>query len=199
MTIQTGKFSAYITYALLCSVIVFLFFSKSCHSPQPITKNDTLRTEKKIYDTTVHTITVEVPTPYKVETKVHDTLRTKADTIRVIGDYFKTRFYKQEFSDTNITATLFDTLSQNKFTGRHFTYKLLKPTTYITNTTITQCKPHNKVSAGIFTDFNTSKINSFGISGTFETKNGKSLQVGYSIVNPSLLIGLSSLISFRKK
>jgi hypothetical protein len=195
---RTDNLRQYIIYALLLAVIVWLFFSKSCGTGSTHSTTDTIRTQKVIHDTTTHSIQVSVPTPYMVVKEVHDTLKTNADTVRVIGDYFSKKFYKREFKDTSLSVTLLDTITENALAGQHFEYKIYRPTIIQTTTIIKTQAQHNKVSAGVFGTLTNNKIG-LGLSGQFLSKSGKLITAGYDVINRSVMVGFGSVISFHKK
>ena len=57
------------------------------------------------------------------------------DTPAIIAMYYMANYYEQTIADTNIIATMRDSVWGNQITWRDFSYRLLRPTA-ITNTTI---------------------------------------------------------------
>lgn len=89
-----------------------------------------------IYDTTARRIIV----PYPVLQKSHRdsfivTPAGPVDTASIIKSYFTTHNYEWNFRDTALDATIHDSIGFNRLLARKLTYKLIKPTTVITNTT----------------------------------------------------------------
>lgn len=78
---------------------------------------------------------------------IHDTsfieIPANIDTAAIIRDYFTQYIGTDTLIDSNLFATITDTISGNKITGRSFSYRWLKPTTIntiVNNTTIINSK-----------------------------------------------------------
>ena len=121
---------------ILLSIIValilylFLFRPKSTIVTKTITKFK--------YDTVQHYINKYITLHDTV--LMVDSIPAHVDTLLILKDYFSKHVINREFKDTSLLVNLTDTISQNKFFGSKFEYKLLKPQTIITNTTTTIIK-----------------------------------------------------------
>lgn len=137
----------------------------------------------KIYDTVTRTITVNnTDTISKTVVLPPDTVMiTKHDTVEVIRDYFTEKVIKRSWEDTNLTATLIDTLYKNEVRGSKFNYQILRPQQIITNTTTVNNK-------AIGTGVNVG-ANRLDLEGYYRT-NRLSVGVGYNVISKSLYTGL---------
>lgn len=134
----------YLPYIIIAGLIVFLVFQRQC-SPKP--KPEPGKTEIRIvkeYDSVEIKVEVPVPVPGEI---VYRQLPADIDTVYVLKEHFGQFTYKQVVRDSNLEATIFDTVSQNKIVGRGFSYKILRPAEiqYITNIP----KPKMKLFAGV--------------------------------------------------
>lgn len=143
----------------IAALVVVLMLQRECtpshDNPTYITDTDTI--------TLVETVekTVKVPTPTIVKKLVYrDTIYlTRIDTITIVENWLDSFIIEQEISDTNLTAWITDTLTQNLVAGRGFRYKFNKEfTTIITNEIVAA---RNKFYIGGLVQ---SGINNFGIS-----------------------------------
>lgn len=114
------------------------------------------------YDTVQHQTTVNK----WHEKVVHDTLPNKIDTTEIIKKYFSTHYIHRELGDTNITASIEDTVRQNTLIPGKLNYKWLKPerVSYITNTEVVKAKKQIYASAFMYTN---KGYNAFGLSANF--------------------------------
>jgi len=98
--------------------------------PCPEVSTDTVL----VHDTVTHTIPDTIP--YYIAGKdsiIYDTVFKDVDTAAILKDYFAWHFYTRHWEDSLLSVTLHDVVSQNKFGGNEFTYKILRPQTVITN------------------------------------------------------------------
>lgn len=78
---------------------------------------------------------------------------TKIDTLAILQDYYTQKIGKNNYTDTNVSIDITDTLYRNSVKGRAIAYKLLRPNTIITktitnNTTNTILKANNGFFVG---------------------------------------------------
>lgn len=109
----------------------------------------------KIIDSTQHNIPVIIETPEHI---IERPIPANIDTQKVLQAYFGSAYYSRHFSDSNISATMDDTVSQNRLGAGKFTYKLLRPHTTI-HTSTTTLQPVAPGSTQFFVGFN------FGLTG----------------------------------
>ena len=121
----------YLGYIIAAGLLVAFFLFRGCGNPQP--SSDRV---EYIYDTTEVEIIKEVPKVvetihYRDVTKlvtIRDTL-TKHDTLAIVTQWMDSlKTFKDVRRDTNIEATITDTIYQNEIVGRSFAYKILRPT-----------------------------------------------------------------------
>jgi hypothetical protein len=86
-------------------------------------------------DTVSHVILDTVPWYHLVvDTVIYtDTNFINIDTGAILKDYFAWHSYTRTWEDSLLAVTLHDIVSQNKFGGNEFTYKILRPQTIIQN------------------------------------------------------------------
>lgn len=117
---------------LIVVLLGFIIYLKQCSSPKIVTDTkEVIRVETK-YDTITNTKEVYIPKYTEIPVYIHDTIR-EIDTVRVVGDYFKKRFYLDTLNnDSNLIVIVADTVTQNRITSRKFTYQLIDKETIIT-------------------------------------------------------------------
>lgn len=164
--------------SILAIVFITLYIFK-----KPIT--NTITNTEYVYDTIIHTINTSTIIPGEV---IYDTLQIPVyiDTNKVINDYYTLHPFKREWNDTNISITLNDTITQNKFKQSTLNYKLLKPQTIINNTIV-----KNDKMLFIYTDVNTNQQISSGVE---YYQNKLKYKVGYNFDK-----GIEFGISYRIK
>lgn len=120
----------YLGYIIAVCLLIAFFLFRGC-AP------DSVRVETKyIYDTTERVIIKEIP---KVVETVHirnipviitDTITlTKHDTLAIVTQWMDSlKTFEDVRRDTNLEATITDTIYQNEIVGRSFAYKILRPT-----------------------------------------------------------------------
>lgn len=109
------------------------------------------------------------------------------DTNAILKSYFDTYVYSRTFSDTAITFTLIDTVSQNRFSHlSNYKYTLKKPTTIITNTYSPKHKLHVYIGGRTNVGVNTISLTpTLGVI----TKSNWMFDVGYTPNSKSFQIG----------
>lgn len=139
-------------WSILGAAIVAMFFiGRSCGVKSVIKKDSS--------DTTLHrdtTIYIDRPVPYKVDSiiyrdrrftntvTVYDTtpglvvekLVDPTDSIAVYNDFYKTRYYKNEWTQPGGRTILWDTVTQNRLVGREFRQYTTDTTIHKTTTVI---------------------------------------------------------------
>lgn len=99
---------------------------------------DTLYTHTntiKVYDSTQHRIYIPVETPERIIQLPPEQIPALVDTQAILSAWFNQAIYSRVFADSNIRATIDDTVSHNRLGRGKFTYQWLKPVSYITTTT----------------------------------------------------------------
>ena len=109
-----------------------------------------ITTTTKIYDSTQHNIPVIIETPEHI---IERPIPANIDTQKVLQAYFGSAYYSRHFSDSNISATMDDTVTENRLGTGKFTYKLIRPHTTIHSTTTT-LQPVAPGSTQFFVGFN---------------------------------------------
>ena len=140
-----------------------------------------------IYDTTERTIIKEVPKVVEtihyrnVDRVIRDTVTlTKRDTLAIVTQWIDSlKTFKDVRRDTNLEATITDTIYQNKIIGRSFAYKILRPTT------VNTYKPDRfqlilSAQTGVGVSY-TNEFNSIfgGVDVGLKFKSGTYFSVGY--------------------
>jgi hypothetical protein len=182
-------------FALCLAACVCL---KKCAGPELV--HDTVQTFKEthtVYDSTQKSavpvspiasiLTITVPVPANV------------DTAAILRKYFETNVFKRAFRNDEISAELFDTVSQNKSIGLGFQYKWLKPIKNTESTTVTATvtkdSPKYHFYLGAFAGYANKKLE-FGPSVAFQTP--KKLIIGYDFeaINKSHRLSLKQDIKW---
>lgn len=65
----------------------------------------------------------------------------KIDTLKIIKDFFKKRIYTHKYQDSNLEATIIDTVAFNKLIGQSMKYTVYRPTITKTETITITKKP----------------------------------------------------------
>lgn len=117
---------------------------------------------------------VLIPAPEKVDSIIEVPVPQDVDTAKILAKFYAKHIYTRTFEDSNLKATIKDTISENKPSQAMFTYQLLKPTQIIVNNEI-NLKPVNKYFIGATARSDTSlSINAFML-----TKKETLLGVGF--------------------
>lgn len=96
-----------------------------------------ITTTHHIYDSTRHQIYIPIETPERIVQLPPESIPAVVDTNAILSAYFSQAIYQRQFNDSNLQATLIDTVSKNRLGAGAFTYKWLKPVTNITTTITT--------------------------------------------------------------
>ncbi len=131
-------------------------------------------------DSTKHIYNSYETKNYPKETSVvNNILPSKVDTVFVLNDYYATHTFTQTIADSNGRAVINDTISQNRFTGRSFTYQNLRPVQIV--------KPlRRSLSVGVQAYTNVSyKVVSISPSLLYQDKKGNGFIAGYNIIDGS--------------
>lgn len=195
------------------AIILFVLLLQRCGCPECGTKPSTVTTKEvtsKVYDTVEKTINVVEQGPVD-SFKVY--IPADVDTMMILHKYFENYYYKQTIADTNLSATIMDTLTHNRIAGRSFKYKWLKPTsiTNVVNTTVVDTtiiiQPARSFYIGGFgglmypLPLAGSGDNLFGIGPQvcFVTKKNTSYDMRYDILGRKVMVGASIRIGRKKK
>lgn len=167
-----GWLGFFITLAILLTL-------KKCRSDVPqITESKTII--NNYYDSTEKAapLKIEVPGP-----PIFVPVPADVDTSKILALYFSKTPYLRVFEDSNLIATIADSISQNKFLSpAKFTYKWLKPIKTVESTTVTVESP-KKINflAGGHADFNKKFFQDWGPDIYLQTKRGQQFGVGYNV------------------
>jgi len=166
--------------------LTILITLKKCGSEAPIiTESKTVI--NNYYDSTEKAapIKYEVPGP-----PIFIPVPADVDTAKILSLYFSKNPYLRVFEDSNLIATIADSISQNKFLSpAKFTYKWLKPIKTVESTTVTVESP-KKINflAGGHADFNKKFFQDWGPDLYLQTKRGQQFGVGYNVNQQSVSI-----------
>jgi hypothetical protein len=129
--------------AVFVLTILFSFIGgcqyNKTHS-KPIIVSDTVR----VYDTTDHYI--YNIWPWYVEgkdTTIYVDVPADVDTALILKDYFASHVYSRKWENDTLRVNLLDTVSQNRFAGNNFHYRIKIPFTTV-NTTIDKSVHYSK-------------------------------------------------------
>ena len=122
--------------ALIIFLMIFIGGCKYGKTKCPIETTTTVY----VHDTVTHTIIDKVPyyithidTIVKIQNVKIPVLPTKADTLKILESFYAKYSYTRNWKDSLLTATAIDEVTQNKITGKSFTYKILRPQEIIIN------------------------------------------------------------------
>jgi hypothetical protein len=183
-----------IGYLILIGIIVYL---SECN-PKPKVCNDNIEIKSDtlyVYDTTIKEIKVSYPLPKDTE---YVEIPVNIDTLEILKDYYAKIYYNQTISDSNLIATIEDSVSQNRIFHRKFNYQWLKPTTIINNEIKQPTKENVKLYLGVELGGN---INTFNLSPTvrLSTPKGNLYGFRYGIIDQTYNLEFSKKISFKKE
>jgi hypothetical protein len=143
----------YIGWLIAIALLIYIYVSQR-HCGSVTQHADTSTTVVYVYDTNTYTPQVPPPTPRSSVIRLpapaaaSDKPLTPVDTAAIVHAYFMAHFYEQTIQDSNITATIRDSVYNNNITWRNFSYRLLRPTAIITNTIIKPVEARNQLYAG---------------------------------------------------
>jgi len=125
--------------AFIGIIITVLIIQRSCISTPPFNDTEVITKIETRFDTIHDSITAYVP---KWKTKIvseTDTfiLNSPVDTQAILKDYFSTYLYVDTIKRDSLFVVLTDNISQNTIKSRKVEYKLIIPTTTITNDIVT--------------------------------------------------------------
>lgn len=176
-----------LNYLILAGVIIILIFIWRRYAPSNNieTGGDTLTsiiTYK--YDTTVYHVDRVNIYHYSTDSIF---LPVKVDTSQVIKDYFTKYVYSDTIRDTNILATITDTVFKNSILHRAFDYRLLRPTQIITTTIVAPAM--SKIYLEGITGLNKDQVTQLTLKLDFFTKKNQLLTGGWDLKNHSVIAG----------
>ena len=185
-------------FACLASMF---FVGYKVHEDISNTGRDTTRTIVQRFDSTIHVIT---STPGTTSTNEHTIIKSDStvymvpviDTAaihQIIESWFTHYYYAQTLRDSNIEATISDSIAQNRITHRKFSYKILRPDSIVT-LTITQPKNNTNLYAGMGVCWGTSpKIG----PALFLNRDRFGLQVGAGFGNQQPVLSFGAYFKFK--
>jgi hypothetical protein len=129
---------------------------KNTHHCPAITR-DTIR----IWDTVEHHIIDAVPyyvthidTVIKRDTLKIPVILTKADTLRILTDYYALHIYDRKWlAKDTLEVNIKDFITENKSIKNEFTYKILRPQTIIQNITDNSVTVNRYINIGLTIPF----------------------------------------------
>lgn len=186
-------------FGLVITLLIAIFFNKcNNNADQIINKKIEIR---NYYDSSIKL----VPVKYTLQSEpIFIPIPANVDTAKILAMYFAKFPYSRVFQDSNLIATIVDTITQNKFntTGK-FSYKWLAPIKTVESTTLTvESAKRLVLLAGIHLNFNQRKFVDFGPDIYLKTKRDQLIGVGYDIdlkvVSLRGAFNLNQLIKKRK-
>ena len=178
----------------LIIVILKLHFCTGNHIPDA-GKKVIKRTEYR--DTGTYRVVVQQVAPVTVIQTRTDTLRlTHTDTVHIIHDYFTQKVYRRLLvNDTNLTATLQDTVFRGGLLRGSLDYHINRP---IRTYTITQqAKPTRKLFIGVFGSYSAMTRPGIGAELLYINRQDRGIQAGFDFLNGAPMVGLFSKISIK--
>jgi hypothetical protein len=143
----------YIGWLIAIGLLIYIFVSQE-HCGSSTQQADTSTRVVYVYDTNTHTPHVPTPQPRTSTSRLPAPSADSGkplvpiDTAAILRAYFTAHYYVQEICDTNIEATIRDSVYNNLITWRDFSYRLLRPTAIQTTNIIKQPEARSKFYAG---------------------------------------------------
>jgi hypothetical protein len=119
-----------IIFTIIALCLIWLVW-RSCNTPTPTLGTTSHSDTVYVIDTTKYQGVVNVTNPVNV---IYNEVPVNVDTAAILNKYYATYLYERNYTDSNITLTLFDSISQNKPKEARVAYRLLRPDKIITNT-----------------------------------------------------------------
>ena len=179
----------------LIIVVLRLHFCTGHHIPDA-GKKVIVRTEYR--DTGSYRLVVQQAAPVTVIQTRTDTLRlTRTDTVHIIHDYFTQKVYRRQLvNDTNLTATLQDTVFRGGLLRGSLTYHINRP---IRTYTITQqAPPTRKLYIGVYGSYSAMTRPGLGVTLLYTNRQDRGIQAGFDFLTGAPMVGLFSKISLHK-
>lgn len=112
-------------YIIIAGLLVIIILMRECTPGcKEVNNQDTIKTNKLIYDSIPYAVPVRVPVPADTITVP---VPADVDTAAILRLFFTKYYYSQTIEDTNLRAVIRDTIHQNKIFSREFTYQWLRP------------------------------------------------------------------------
>jgi hypothetical protein len=126
--------TAVVVLILTAAIFCFGYTMRGVWNPAPVPVHDTIY----VIDTIEHHITTHYPYYIeKIDTFIiRDTITEVVDTAKILSLYYAFHVYSRAWEDSLLKVTLRDTISENRYFGSDFNYKILRPQEIIQNTTI---------------------------------------------------------------
>jgi hypothetical protein len=186
--------------AIILLLVLFLFQSRTGHQLER--RADSLAVYSYThtfnhYDTTVRHLHLFAPRPSDSTVAI---IPAAVDTMEILRRYFTAYFYQHSFADSNISATISDSLKENKIVYRAFSYKLLRPVAITqVRQEISPYRPGNRLFIGVFGGVSLTGRPSIGPEALFLTKKDRAYKLSYDAINGSIQAGTHWKISLRKR
>ncbi|MCF8255531.1 MAG: hypothetical protein K9H61_02265 [Bacteroidia bacterium] len=138
------KIEAFILIVVLG--IFTLYTISTCNEINKISRGEIESTVKEVvyvqrFDSAQKSIPVDKP--ILIRDSIFVATNLPIDTLEIIRKYFTSYFYKDTFSNKELSLILSDSIYNNQISFRDIQYKILRPDSIITQT-ITITKPVNK-------------------------------------------------------
>lgn len=181
-------------------MLIAFLLQRGCIGPE--TKYSFLT--EKITEQKWDSVPKNIPVRYQVPgDSVVVEIPAMVDTAAILARYFNIYYYAQTITDTNLIATITDSVSQNRISKRTFQYQWLKPTsqTTITNTTITDStKKRIELYSGGFASVGIDGTNAgLGINLALKTRKDLIYNIGFDAINRQVQLGVLVKINFGNK
>ncbi|MFA6261094.1 MAG: hypothetical protein WC760_06480 [Bacteroidia bacterium] len=142
----------YAGWIIALGLVIVLLIQRACSPILPDPKFIT--TTVLVYDTQWHQVEIPLPKPISESIRLPELNSGSIDSFSLpdsilIKEHYTVRYYQQEYSDSNITLTLKDSVYTNKLTWQGFDYRLLRPTTVINTTIVEPVEVRNRWYVGI--------------------------------------------------
>jgi hypothetical protein len=145
-----------IIVALLVCLSISLMFNFCPRQTAPVVNTE----YKYLHDTVHHTMVLSTPVPYVTTLPADTVIQTvpyidSAYCKQLAIRYYSRNVYRQTLVDDSIlTASLLDTVSENRLLNRKFEFKINRPQTVIVNT----MQPAEKQSIRLFVGATVTKL-----------------------------------------
>jgi hypothetical protein len=184
--------SDHIPYYLIIILLAALLFQEKCSRVSPGDKNDTTIVNFHKYDNNDHHYHFTIVTP---KDSVITTAPAVVDTASIIKWFYMTYVFCDTISDSNMTAVIIETVSQNKIIDRDFTYRWKRP---VQITQIVQKTPKNRLYLGLFGGVNGQNSVSLGPEMIIITKKDHAYKLNADLINRGIEAGIHWKISLKK-
>ena len=173
------KYFGNIQTLLIVVLVVIILLMRNCSKNITEVVDPIVITKVEIkYDTITRDVPAYIPKYItRIVTKT-DTVTRKIDTASILEDYFATYVYEDKQALDSLTLTISDSISQNKIISRSLNYKLIYPTTTITNEIYLN---NREFYWGVGLQGNMGQLNYLGTEFIYRTKKKQIYGVGVGV------------------